>query len=244
MLATESTSSFLSVSASSLTSKWIGEGEKMVRAMFAVARALQPAIVFIDEVDSLLTSRSDGENEATRRLKTEFLVQLDGVDSGARDRILVLGATNRPQELDDAARRRFVKRLYIPLPCPVGRFEFMNRRLSHDCKHNLSEEDIRKVVDATHGYSGADLSSLLSEAALAPVRDLGERIRTATEDSIRPISMQDFTEAIKMVRPSVSPDEIVHYVEWNKSFGCAPELSAPTTTTASAATTTTGSPAK
>lgn len=92
----------------------------MVRALFAVASALQPSIIFIDEIDSLLTSRSDGEQEHSRRLKTEFLVQIDGVQSSSRgggsgnggeDFIMVIGATNRPQELDEAARRRFTRRM-------------------------------------------------------------------------------------------------------------------------------------
>lgn len=115
-IASQSGSTFFSISASSLTSKWIGDGEKMVRALFAVARCHQPAVIFIDEIDSLLSQRSETEHESSRRIKTEFLVQLDGAATEDEDRILVIGATNRPQELDEAARRRFVKRLYIPLP--------------------------------------------------------------------------------------------------------------------------------
>nr|CAI5828105.1 unnamed protein product [Callosobruchus analis] len=115
-VASQSKSTFFSISASSLTSKWVGEGEKMVRALFTVARVHQPAVIFIDEIDSLLTQRNDTEHESSRRIKTEFLVQLDGAMTDNEERILVIGATNRPQELDEAARRRFVKRLYIPLP--------------------------------------------------------------------------------------------------------------------------------
>lgn len=115
-VASQSKSTFFTISASSLTSKWVGEGEKMVRALFTVARSYQPAVIFIDEVDSLLSQRSDGEHESSRRIKTEFLVQLDGATTDADERLLVIGATNRPQELDEAARRRFTKRLYIPLP--------------------------------------------------------------------------------------------------------------------------------
>ncbi|KAK7504867.1 hypothetical protein BaRGS_00003895 [Batillaria attramentaria] len=110
-VANESNSVFFNISASSLTSKWVGEGEKLVRTLFMAARQLQPAIVFIDEIDSLLSERREGENEASRRLKTEFLVQFDGVSSSPEDRILIMGATNRPQELDDAVLRRFPKRV-------------------------------------------------------------------------------------------------------------------------------------
>ena len=88
-----------------MTSKWIGEGEKMVRALFAVAAACEPAVIFVDEIDSLLSARkSDGEHESSRRMKTEFLVQMDGL-GGDEGRMLLIGATNRPQELDDGARR-------------------------------------------------------------------------------------------------------------------------------------------
>lgn len=115
-IASESKATFFNISASSLTSKWIGEGEKMVRALFAYARVCSPSVVFIDEVDSLLTKRNHNEHDSTRKMKTEFLVQLDGAKVTDKDRVIIVGATNRPQELDDAAKRRFSRKLYIPLP--------------------------------------------------------------------------------------------------------------------------------
>lgn len=96
-IASQANASFFSISASCLTSKWIGEGEKMVRALFAVARCKQPSVVFIDEIDSILCQRKEDESEASRRIKTEFLVQFDGAATDSQDRILVVGATNRPQ---------------------------------------------------------------------------------------------------------------------------------------------------
>jgi spastin len=97
-VATESNATFFSISASSLTSKYVGDGEKLVRALFAVARELQPSIIFIDEIDSLLSERSQSEHEASRRLKTEFLIQFDGLPTGnvENERIVVMAATNRP----------------------------------------------------------------------------------------------------------------------------------------------------
>jgi SpoVK/Ycf46/Vps4 family AAA+-type ATPase len=102
-------STFFSISASSLMSKWIGEGEKTVRTLFAVAAYRQPSVVFIDEVDSLLCQRSSEENEASRRIKTEFMVQLDGAGTDQAARVVIVGATNRPEELDEAVRRRYTE---------------------------------------------------------------------------------------------------------------------------------------
>lgn len=107
-ISSESKTRFFNISASSLVSKWQGESEKLVRALFSAARYLQPSIIFIDEVDSLLTTRTKDEQDSIRRLKTEFLIQMDGVSSGKDDRVLVMGATNLPQDLDNAVLRRFV----------------------------------------------------------------------------------------------------------------------------------------
>ena len=96
-IAHQAGATFFSISASSLTSKWIGEGEKTVRTLFAVAAYRQPSVVFIDEVDSLLCQRSSDENEASRRIKTEFLVQLDGAGTDLSARVVIVGATNRPE---------------------------------------------------------------------------------------------------------------------------------------------------
>lgn len=125
-VATESKSVFFAISASSLTSKYLGESEKLVRALFAIAKVLAPSIIFVDEIDSLLGSRGgNSEHEATRRIKTEFLIQWSDLQKAAAgaaregedpSRVLVLAATNTPWAIDEAARRRFVRRQYIPLP--------------------------------------------------------------------------------------------------------------------------------
>lgn len=209
---------FFSISASSLMSKWVGEGEKMVRALFAVARALQPSIVFIDEIDSLLTQRSEADQESSRRVKTEFLVQMDGAATSRDDRVLLIGATNRPAELDEAARRRMVKRLYIPLPDDEAR-EYLVRRLLKEQRHDIDDEGFSSIVDLTKGYSGSDLYALCAEAALGPVRNLGSSIGTIDASKVRPISVQDFRAASKSVRASVAESDLEGYKEWNETFG-------------------------
>ena len=145
----------------------------MVRALFAVARVHQPSVVFIDEIDSLLTSRSEGEHESSRKMKTEFLVQLDGATTVGEERILVLGATNRPQELDEAARRRLVKRLYIPLPDQSARLQILERVLRKEtCE--VTRDEMVEISQRTEGYSGADMSNLCKEASYGPIRSFSD----------------------------------------------------------------------
>ncbi|XP_004630389.1 fidgetin-like protein 1 [Octodon degus] len=218
-IASQSGATFFSISASSLTSKWVGEGEKMVRALFAVARCQQPAVIFIDEIDSLLSQRGDGEHESSRRIKTEFLVQLDGTSTSSEDRILVVGATNRPQEIDEAARRRLVKRLYIPLPEASARKQIVVNLMSKE-QCDLTEEEVLQVVQRSDGFSGADMTQLCREASLGPIRSLQTAdIATITPDQVRPIAYIDFENAFRTVRPSVSSKDLELYEDWNKTFG-------------------------
>ncbi|KXN72470.1 AAA domain protein [Conidiobolus coronatus NRRL 28638] len=217
-IASESQATFFSISASTLTSKWVGEGEKMMRTLFAVARCHQPAVVFLDEVDSLLTSRTEGENEASRRIKTEFLVQFEGVGTTfEEDRILIIGATNRPQEIDEAARRRFRKRLYIPLPDFEGRLALIKRALRNE-RNTLSEDDFKEIAQKTEGYSGSDLYGLCQEAAFVPLRNVADISSVAKED-VEPISISSFNIALTQIRKSVASSELKHYEAWNQEFG-------------------------
>ncbi|KAI9208082.1 P-loop containing nucleoside triphosphate hydrolase protein [Polychytrium aggregatum] len=219
-VAHESKATFFAISASSLTSKYVGEGEKMVRTLFALAREMQPSVIFIDEIDSILTERTENEHEASRRLKTEFLLQFDGLGSSSEDRLLVLGATNRPAELDEAALRRLVKRIYIPLPEDVTRKTLLEHLIgSH--KTQLSIRDIEWIVKSTEGYSGSDITALAREASLGPIRELGERIITTSIQDIRPIQLIDFKNALGTIRRSVGADSIQAYDAWNHKYGTA-----------------------
>ncbi|XP_076272571.1 vacuolar protein sorting 4 [Rhynchophorus ferrugineus] len=174
-VATEANNStFFSVSSSDLVSKWLGESEKLVRNLFELARAHKPSIIFIDEVDSLCSSRSDNESESARRIKTEFLVQMQGVGNDTEG-ILVLGATNIPWVLDAAIRRRFEKRIYIPLPEEHARVTMFKIHLGNT-RNELSEEDIKELAKKTDGYSGADISIVVRDALMQPVR----KVQTAT----------------------------------------------------------------
>ena len=164
-VATESKSTFFAISASSLTSKYLGESEKLVRALFSIAKALAPSIIFVDEIDSLLSARGgSSEHEATRRIKTEFLIQWSDLakaaagketsekdkERGDASRVLVLAATNLPWAIDEAARRRFVRRQYIPLPEDYVR-KLQLTTLMAAQKHNISDEDLDELVYLTEG---------------------------------------------------------------------------------------------
>lgn len=165
-VATESKSTFFAISASSLASKWHGESEQLVRALFGLAKALAPSIIFVDEIDSILSARSSSnESETDRRTKTEFLIQWSDLqraaagrdtnkdknkEQGDPSRVLVLAATNMPWDIDEAARRRFVRRQYIPLPEDEVRELQLRNLLSHQ-KHDLTPADIEVLVKVTEG---------------------------------------------------------------------------------------------
>eukprot|EP01018_Ginkgo_biloba_P013744 Gb_27653 [translate_table: standard] len=221
-IAGEAKATFFYISASSLTSKWIGEGEKLVRALFGVASCRQPAVIFVDEIDSLLSQRkSEGEHESSRRLKTQFLIEMEGFDSGS-EQLLLIGATNRPQELDEAARRRLSKRLYIPLPSTEARAWIIQNLLEKDGLFNLSDEDTNSICKITEGYSGSDMKNLVKDASMGPLREAlkkGIDITKLRKEDMRPVMFQDFEIALQEVRPSVSQHELKIYEEWNRQFG-------------------------
>ncbi|XP_065207889.1 spastin isoform X2 [Planococcus citri] len=218
-VATACDMTFFNISAASVTSKYVGESEKLVRALFALARKLQPSIIFVDEVDSFLTKRGNDESEASRRLKTEFLIEFDGVSSNPEHRLLVMAATNRPYELDDAVLRRFSKRIYVALPDHDMRKGLLKRLLdNNNCR--LSPEELDKIAALTEGYSGSDLTNLAKDAALGPIRDLKlEQTNKPGTLKVRDITFQDFQDSLKRIRRSVPPSTVEIYDKWNAEFG-------------------------
>merc|ERR1711962_1063822 len=192
-VASESESAFFNISASTLTSKFVGEGEKLVRALFTAARQTQPSIIFIDEFDSLRGQ--------------------------ADDRVLVMGATNRPQDLDDAVLRRFTKRIYVRLPCTADRGRLVQQLLGQQY-NELSEREMHQIAQLTSGYSGSDLAALARDAAYGPIRELKiDEVKSLDPVNLRKINMSDFLEAMKRIKKSVSPDSLVPYEAWNQKFG-------------------------
>nr|GMD65015.1 spastin isoform X2 [Ipomoea batatas] len=217
-VASESQATFFNVSASSLTSKWVGEGEKLVRTLFMVAISKKPSVIFMDEIDSIMSTRTANENEASRRLKSEFLIQFDGVTSSSDDLVIVIGATNKPQELDDAVLRRLVKRIYIPLPDAGVRKQLLKHRLKGQ-QFSLPDGDLAKLVKETEGYSGSDLQALCEEAAMMPIRELGSNILTVKANQVRGLRYADFQKAMTVIRPSLQKSKWEELEQWNREFG-------------------------
>ena len=230
-VATECGTTFFSLTSSTLASKYRGDAERMVKLIFEMARFHSPSTIFIDEIDSLASQRGGaGEHEASRRVKSELLVQMDGVVSGgdgegeARKNVMVLAATNFPWDLDEALRRRLEKRLYIPLPNSADRRQLLGINLG---SLNLdSTIDLDRLAAKLDGYSGADITSLCRDAAMMPMR---RAIKGLTKEEIRalgagdtsalPISQQDLEQAAARVNKSVGAADIEKHKRWLKEFG-------------------------
>ncbi|CBH09780.1 AAA ATPase, putative [Trypanosoma brucei gambiense DAL972] len=229
-VANECNTTFFSISAAAITSKWVGESEKMVRALFSVARALAPSTIFIDEVDSLLQARGAAqEGEGSRRMKTEFLVQMDGAGNDTQmARVLVMGATNRPFDLDEAVIRRFPKRVFVPLPDAPARAQILQKLLNTvETPNTLSSEAWERVVKLTSGYSGHDLRQLCEDAAMIPVRELvaeklrkGENLAEHAHNALlRPLTLTDVEACVSGMNPSCCPKLLNALEDWSKTFG-------------------------
>lgn len=183
-VATEADSTFFSVSSSDLVSKWMGESEKLVNNLFSMAREKAPSIIFIDEIDALCGARGEsGESEASRRIKTEILVQMQGVGSDSAGKVLVLAATNTPYSLDQAVRRRFDKRIYIPLPEAAARAHMFKVHVG-ETPHDLTNEDFESLGVQTPGFSGSDIDHVVKDVLYEPVRKTQEatHFKTVTKE--------------------------------------------------------------
>ncbi|KAK4394692.1 Spastin [Sesamum angolense] len=223
-LATEAGASFISITGSTLTSKWFGDAEKLTRALFSFASKLAPVIIFVDEVDSLLGARGGAfEHEATRRMRNEFMAAWDGLRSKDSQRILILGATNRPFDLDDAVIRRLPRRIYVDLPDAENRLKILKIMLARE---NLeSGFPFEQLANATEGYSGSDLKNLCIAAAYRPVQELLEKESKGDKHDglpvLRPLKLEDFTHSKAKVGPSVAYDaaSMNELRKWNDQYG-------------------------
>lgn len=245
-IANEAGASFINVSMSTITSKWFGEDEKNVRALFTLAAKVSPTIIFVDEVDSMLGQRTRvGEHEAMRKIKNEFMSHWDGLLTKPGERILVLAATNRPFDLDEAIIRRFERRVMVGLPTTESRELILKTLLSKEKVENL---DFKELAMMTEGYSGSDLKNLCVTAAYRPVRELIQQERQkdmkkkqdveeeqSSEDAsdikdeneeervitLRSLNMEDMRQAKNQVSASFASEGSVmsELKQWNDLYG-------------------------
>ncbi|XP_058182714.1 uncharacterized protein LOC131300752 isoform X2 [Rhododendron vialii] len=223
-LATEAGANFISITGSTLTSKWFGDAEKLTKALFSFASKLAPVIIFVDEVDSLLGARGGAfEHEATRRMRNEFMAAWDGLRTKDSQRILILGATNRPFDLDDAVIRRLPRRIYVDLPDAENRVKILRIFLAQE---NLEPEfHFEKLAVATEGYSGSDLKNLCIAAAYRPVQELLEEEKKGDSNDVvpvlRPLNLDDFIQSKAKVGASVAYDATSQNElrKWNEQYG-------------------------
>ncbi|KAJ3048512.1 hypothetical protein HK097_010467 [Rhizophlyctis rosea] len=201
-IASEANATFFSISASSLASKWVGEGEKMVKALFAVARVEQPSVIFVDEIDSMLSQRTEGEADHHRKIKTEFLEQRTDLKKLMKRLVAGFGRSCT----------------YIPLPEASARKAIIVHLLK-DTAHELSEDDVDDIVQRTDGYSGSDVDNLCREAALGPLRDIKNFAEVSSSSDIRPMKKDDFLDALTQVRASVGAKDLEGYMKFEQEYG-------------------------
>lgn len=230
-VATECGTTFFNVSSSTLTSKYRGESEKLVRLLFEMARFYAPATIFIDEIDSMCSRRgSSDEHEASRRVKSELLIQMDGVGGALENddpskMVMVLAATNFPWDIDEALRRRLEKRIYIPLPTAKGRAELLRINLREvDLDPDVNIESIAQQIS---GFSGADITNICRDASMMAMRRRiqglsPEEIRALNKEELQmPVTMADFELTLKKICKSVSDADLEKYEKWMDEFGSA-----------------------
>ncbi len=220
---------FFNVKASSVLSKYFGESTKIISALYAVARERAPSIVFIDEVDALTTRRSGEQSEASRRMLSTLLTELDGFqDKGSDLLVMTLAATNTPWDLDEAVLSRFQRRIYVPLPDKKAAKEIIRinthgldvRKLDLNV---IAEESVRRL------YSGRDIKNLCQEAIWNMIREENKDLHKLAElpyeklkrHSLRtrPLDMRDFEEAFKKIKSPLTRRDVERYERWAGEFG-------------------------
>ena len=217
--------SFFVVKPSTIATKYFGEGEKSVKFLFELARDYAPSILFIDEIDSMCGQRSGKEHDCIKKVKTEFLQQ---VDSAAEMKgVTVLGATNFPWDIDEAMRRRLEKRIFIPLPDASTREELLKMTLE-DLGGVDPTVNLQEISNKLHGYSAADIAIVCRDARMGQMRIATNP--TMSNDEIKNldktlcktlVTLADLHKSIAKIKPSVNAELLHKHEEWKAEFGSA-----------------------
>jgi len=220
--ATECKATFFSVSSADLLSKWLGESEKLISTLFKVARIQAPSLVFFDEIDSVATKRGSGsESSGERRVKTQLLSEIQGIKSTGEETLLVLGATNRPWDIDTAMLSRFEKKVNVPLPDLEARAAIFKIHTAGVNKA-IDDEDFIELAARTEGYSGRDIANVCREVIMLPIRELdmgGLLDDSEKEVDVRDIVLEDFLKTLKKVKPMAQQREMEQYDKWTEEYG-------------------------
>uniref|UniRef100_A0A8C6XC74 Outer mitochondrial transmembrane helix translocase n=1 Tax=Naja naja TaxID=35670 RepID=A0A8C6XC74_NAJNA len=191
---------FINLQAPTLMDRWYGESQKLTAAVFSLAIKIQPCIIFIDEIDAFLRNRSRTDHEATAMMKAEFMSLWDGLQTASDCQVMVLGATNRPQDVDPAILRRMPTTFHIALPTQRQRQEILKLILAGENVSCL----LKELAEKTHGYSGSDLWELCRDAATYRVRDYvrKQQMRDLEENPLRPLTQLDLLLALEKMKES------------------------------------------
>ncbi len=220
--ATECNATFFSASSADLLSKWLGESEKLIGALFKIARLKAPSLIFMDEIDSIATKRGEGtESGGERRVKTQLLSEIQGLKTSHDKPLLVLGATNRPWDLDNAMLSRFEKKVYVPLPDVPARADIFKIHTA-GVNSALDDEDYIELGARSENYSGRDIANVCREVIMLPIRELdmsGLLEKSDQEINVRDITLNDFKQSLKKVKPMTTAAILQQYDKWKDEFG-------------------------
>lgn len=230
-VSSEMPSTFFNISASTIVSKWRGDSEKLIRVLFDLARHYQPSTIFLDEIDSIMNSRSGkDEHDGSRRMKTELLIQLDGLSRKENERVFLLAASNLPWDLDQALLRRLEKRILIGFPDKKTKENMLKKFIPENKQKDL---DYSNYVDKLNNYSGSDVKLVCKEALMNVARRVIQRSEKLinvsksnckninlnnNNDDIMFVTNNDMDLAISKVKPSSIYSED-RYSNWMNSHG-------------------------
>ncbi|MCD6591075.1 MAG: ATP-binding protein [Candidatus Aenigmarchaeota archaeon] len=214
---------FFDARISSLLSKYFGESSKIIDMLFEKARSMQPSVIFMDEFDAIMLSRDSDIHEGTRRVISQILVEIEGFRTAKDEKVILIAATNKPWDLDDAMISRFQRRIYVPLPDHEARKQIFEIHLKGTTLDNISLDDL---AEKSEGYSGRDIANVCREAIMFMIREQNPSLEELTPAQIEKYSMNyrsltrdDFDFAFSKVKRTVDDETVKKYEEWKERFG-------------------------
>lgn len=214
---------FFEAKASSLLSKYFGESGKLVNALFTKAKRVQPSVIFMDEIDSVVLNRDMQVNEATRRVIGQLLSEIDGFNTKKDESVVFIGATNKPWDLDDAMVSRFQRKVYVPLPDTHARKIIFQIHMRGADVDGITFGDLAEMSER---FSGRDIANICQEAISNMVREENKGIQDLTSAQVsnykikyRPLGKSDFEESFSKIKPASTNQDMKRFDDWREKFG-------------------------